>query len=311
MRTRQSGRRTRRTKRSNDQPTRAQRLQRGRGIVAHGIEPITQAIQQAFPDFQHEVSALPSDPVIYVDVYCPNEVFQSDVPSITMTVNDHEIYVNTLASCLKAMRGTDILKRIILFGKELTSLGIQRIRLRDASEISFPNLPCSVSLAGYMILTSKNHHSWYNSHGFKSEQYDEEVKENTAFSQQPMKDLLFMIHRYRVDQMKDPLRLFMRKTLKNQNKNKGRGINKGRDNNKGKNKKEAEYDPDRLIRELMLTYGGEVAPDQTIEEGIRRIHHMAQEADSCKSPVIRFYQEAMAAALKYGIRYTTHVVYSL
>jgi hypothetical protein len=262
------------------------------------VEPVTLAIQRAFPDFQYEVTPSSADSMIEADVYCPNEVFQSDVPSLTMTIRDHEIYVNTLASCNdpqpeRSMRGTEVLKRIIAIGKGLKPLGIQRIRLRDASAISFPRLPCSVSLAGYMILTSKAHHSWYNSHGFKSDDYEAEVKANTDFSQQPMGDLLRMIHQYRVDQKKDPLRLFM----------------KGHDKNK--NKKGPEYNPDRLVDELMLTYGGEVTPDHTVEEGIRRIHRLAQQVGTCKSPLIRFYEEAMAAALKYGIRYQTTLIYSL
>lgn len=290
-------RRTRRRRRT--------RRQSGKGIT-DAVEPVTLAIQRAFPDFQYEVTASPSDSIVEVGVYCPNEVFQSDVPSLTMTIRDHEIFVNTLASCddpqpARAMRGTDVLKRIIAIGKELKPLGIQHIRLMDASSISFPRLLCSVSLAGYMILTSKAHHSWYNSHGFRSDQYDEEVKANTAFSQQPMGELLYMIHRYRVDQKKDPLLLFMR------------GQTKGKNKNKNKNKKDPEYDPDGLIREVMLTYGGEVTPDQTVEEGIRRMHRLTHQAVgiTCKSPMIRFYEEAMAAALKYGIRYQTMLTYPL
>lgn len=268
-------------------------------MTAEWVEPITAAIQRAFPDFQHEVRV--SSDSIEADIYCPNEVFQSDVPSITMTIHDDEIYVNTLASCPdprlnKGMRGTEVLTRIIQLGKDLKVLGVQHIRLRDASSIAFPNLPCHVSLAGYMILTSKAHHSWYNSHGFKSKDYEEEVKANTAFSQQPMEVLLRLIHRHRVNKKKDPLLRFMRGEPKNTNKNDGN--------------KDSGH-PDRLIQELLEVYQGQVTPDMPIQEGIRRIHQMAQRATSCKRPVITFYLDAMKAAMDYGILYHTHLVYPL
>ena len=98
-----------------------------------------------------------------------------------------------------------MLKKIIAIGEELKPLGVEQIRLTDASSIYYPKLPCSISLAGFMILTSDAHHSWYNSHGFKSSTYEEEVKHNTAFSQQQMMDLLYMIHTYRAHKKRNPL----------------------------------------------------------------------------------------------------------
>jgi hypothetical protein len=91
---------------------------------------------------------------------------------------------------------------------------------------------------------------------------------------------------------------------------------RGAPKNTNKNEKAVNKDmesghPDRLIQELLEVYQGQVTPDMPIQEGIRRIHQLAQQATSCKRPVITFYLDAMKAAMDYGILYHTHLVYPL
>lgn len=287
-----------RSKRLHRSRRRNKRVQYGKGVT-DVVEPLTKAIQHAFPHFQYEVESSPAESVVGVDIYCTNEVFHNDIPSITMTIRDDEIFVNTLARCkdpepssAKSMRGTEVLKGIIAIGRELKSLGIKYIRLKDASQMYFMNLPCGISLSGYMILTSDTHHSWYNAYGFKSDRYEEEVKTNTAFSQQPMMDLLYMIHAHRVNKKKNPLGNLFGKSTKS-------------------NWRASANQSDGLVKELIDVYEGNVTPDQSIQEGIQRIHQLAQQAASCKSPIITFYRDAMKAAFEYGITYDNRLVYTL
>lgn len=273
---------------------RNKRRQYGKGVfdnLEKYIEPITMAIQRTFPEYQYKINPSPTEDIIRIDIYCPN-----DEPMILLWISDNEMYIDLLARCTgpnpQSMRGTDILKGIIAMGNELKSLGIKQLRLADASTIHYPNLSCTTSLAGYLILTSDAHHSWYNSYGFKSDNYESEVKTNTLFSQQPMMDLLRMIYTFRITKKKNPLGSLVKKVQKI-NWRTATGMN-GMNGMNGM---------DGLVKELIGIYEGNVTPDMSIQEGIRRIHDIAHQALSCKSPKIIFYQDAMKAAFEYGIQY--------
>ena len=65
---------------------------------------------------------------------------------------------------------------------------------------------------------------------------------------------------------------------------------------------------DALVNELLETYAGQVTPDMSIQKGVERIHHLAQQATSCKSPAITFCQDAIKAAMEYGMMYDNRLV---
>lgn len=276
------------------------------------MEPVIAAIQKAFPDYQYEAifSSTNKKSAIGVDVYCPNEVFHEDVPTITLSIHDDEILINTLGRCehivnqvnKKGMSGIHVLTRIMDMAMELKPLGIKRLRLKDASRVQYPNIQpfrsCTFSLAGYKILTSKEHHSWYNSLGFRSDTYEEEVKHNTAFAEQPMIRLLRMTSTHQAVKKKDPLGSFSRLFSKNKPAKKRENI-------------ENITKTDALVKSMLEVYEGTVTPDMPIQEGIQRIHRMALQATSCKDLRITLYKEMMDAAFEYGIRYDNQLTYVL
>ena len=301
------GTRTRTRRVRNKKTRRNKRRQYGKG-ASNWIEPITAAVQNAFPTFQRVITSDKS--VVSIDIFCPNENIRNDTASIMLEMNKDELYVSGIASCTdssldpsKMMSGTNILKGIIAIGKELKPLGIARIRLLDASSIQYPNISpmqaCTVSLAGYMILTSKSHHSWYNSHGFKSDNYEEEVKENTEFSHEPMIRLLRVTGVIRSELKKNPVRSIFRPLQSEDNEEfDWRSL-------------ENSTETDILVKELLDVYNGEVNPDTPIHVGIKRIHEMAMGATSCKDPKITLYKELMNAALRRCIKYTVRLIYTL
>ena len=61
---------------------------------------------------------------------------------------------------------------------------------------------------------------------------------------------------------------------------------------KKKNKNDPKYNLDYVTKELLETYRGEVTPEMTIQEGIKRMHQISHQATSCDSPSILFYLDA-------------------
>ena len=83
----------------------------------------------------------------------------------------HEIYIYTLNKCGRNITGTILLEKINILAQELN---IESISVLDTSNI----LECSreISLSTIKILTKGE--SWYNSLGYKSTHYEDEVKHN-------------------------------------------------------------------------------------------------------------------------------------
>jgi hypothetical protein len=290
---------------------RTMKKQYGRGIVDH-LEEVTATVEKQFADVYYEIHSGPepeseseSEPTIGVEIYCLAAKSPDDLATTVIGISDDEIYISLLGACSsigggRPIRGTEILQRILAIGKELRPIGIQRIRLKDASQLQFPNLSpmrdCTVSLAGYMILTSAAHHSWYNSHGFKSDHYEEEVKANTALAQEPMISLLRSLCAHRINIKRNPVRMLS-------------SIHLSRHQQKNRLKKVelAEEEVDRVVKEMIEIYEGAVSPDQSIQEGIRAIHHIAMQATACNHPKITFYRELMDVALRHRIEYDRHL----
>ena len=294
--------------------TRRQRTlhQYGKGVEKAWIEPIHQAIQHLFPNSNYDTNFYSANEhsAIDVSIYCPGDEPMDDNNAIGLSVRTDEIYVHGLRACTgpsQQIRGDEILKRIVAMGKELQPLGIQRIRLIDASAIPYPSIPervgCQIPLAGYKIITSKQHHSWYNSHGFLSKQYDDEVKHNTAFVKEPMMKLVEMTHKYIAYSKKQATSLSGFLSGFSRKKSENRPLKKENRNDI------EEMNLDRLVEYFHTVFEGAVTLDMPIEEGIQRIHHIALQATSCKDPKIILYTKMMSAALKYGIMYDNHLTY--
>lgn len=88
------------------------------------------------------------------------------------------IYIHNLNKCL-TNSGTANLQLLENYAR---ASGIKKIELMDASHLDICD-SVSVSLAFITILTEGQ--SWYNKLGYKSESFDAEYANNTAFIQQP------------------------------------------------------------------------------------------------------------------------------
>jgi hypothetical protein len=287
--------------------------QYGKGME-EWMESVTAAIQKTFPHFQHtaEYVSENNEPSINVSIYCPREIIQKydENTMISLAIRENEMFISSLIRCpdtanKKAMSGTDILKQIILLGKELKHLGLKTIRLYDGSSIDYPmiknNDSCSISLALYKILISKDHHSWYNSYGFKSNRYEDEVKNNATFAEQPMMTLLRMTSAYNIYRKKHPLGYLAFLTKKSENVNRAAQW-KNLENTRN---------TDVLIQTLLDITEGRVTPDTPIKKGIEQIHRIALQVRSCKDTIVTFYKNIIDAAAYYGIQYNRHLVYEL
>ena len=294
--------------------TRRQRKMRqyGKGIE-EWMEPVTAAVQSTFPDVQYTVeSSEEEESSISVAIYCQRKIVKKydENPMISLVIQDNEMFISGLIRCpdtanKKAMRGTDILTQIIAMGKILKPLGIKYIRLHDASSIEYPMLRpnewCSISLALYKIMTSRAHHSWYNSYGFQSDSYEEEVKNNATFAEQPMMALLRMTSAYLSIRKKNPMGFLTSLTKKSENKNRTSLWERH----------ENATETDLLVKTLLEQTGGAVTPDVPIQNSIEAIHQIALQARSCKDKIVTFYKNIMDAAAYYGIQYNRKLTYTL
>ena len=107
---------------------------------------------------------------------------------IEFTILTDEIYLSSLYKC-NYKSGTENLNNIINIAKDLGSL---QVSLVDASALYYggdPNITnCDISLSTIYILLYGQ--SWYNKFGFKSVNYNEEIKHNEKIRQMSLVNFL-------------------------------------------------------------------------------------------------------------------------
>ena len=254
----------------------------GYRMGADFIEMVRDNAEKIYPEPEFQYSILADENTVILTIECE----EGDMT--TLVINKDEIYVNYLTKCGK-INGTRVLKKIIDFGKTLKHFGLKRIWLKDASSISYPNIllspGCSSSLTGLMILTKEPHHSWYNKHGFVSENYEDEIEKNKKISKLPMIRLL------------EALEVYRKKKMEKIDKNFERFID--------------DSEMEKIIHEFIYTYEGKVDLADSIKNGIQKIYNIAKDETSCNSPKIKMYDELMKAAFTYLITYDNNLSYNL
>jgi hypothetical protein len=102
------------------------------------------------------------------------------------------IYVDSLSKCIlkdgMKLTGTDIVKKIINFGKYIN---VSAIKLSDGSIMYIDNKECMFPLPKFFILTTGI--SWYNKYGFISKEYQDEIEYNESVRNLSVKDYLTLI----------------------------------------------------------------------------------------------------------------------
>ena len=177
----------RRTRRKH--PRRRTRQRRKGGSVSPAfLESLHGALTDIFAGYHYLSKVKEED--IEIELYCEweeneNENDPSGPGNILLTLNPERVYVDLIRRCPTGpLTGSEIIRRIIQLGRRLS---IPSVELSDGSTVAFPpdhddDPACTVSLADIQILTTAAHHSWYNSFGFRSSQYAEEVTHNTAIA---------------------------------------------------------------------------------------------------------------------------------
>jgi hypothetical protein len=106
-----------------------------------------------------------------------NYFFKPNVCNIFLTIYPKKyIYINNIEKCLD-YTGTEILQKIIKLGSYLQ---VEYIELSDYSMVDSNTCNSSVAFAAFEILTSGS--SWYNKHGFKSTDHDNDTIQNAIMS---------------------------------------------------------------------------------------------------------------------------------
>jgi hypothetical protein len=103
---------------------------------------------------------------------------------LKITLRTEMLEVNNLDKC-KNISGTDILKNIIRYAKHKR---VPKICLFDESNVMVCDGDIKIPLSSLKILSTGE--SWYNSFGFKSDYYEEEIKQNREFISKKFKDVV-------------------------------------------------------------------------------------------------------------------------
>ena len=131
------------------------------------IEEIIQREFESIPHIRLNIDEETHN-IFYVTFVCTN----GEETHFTIDLNSKEINISILSKC-EDIKGKKILSKIISIAKKIAPV---KITLLDTSKIFFENNDCFFDLAYFYILLKGI--SWYNSHGFISEQYETEIKEN-------------------------------------------------------------------------------------------------------------------------------------
>jgi hypothetical protein len=93
--------------------------------------------------------------------------------------------VDYISKCNYRISGTQILNIISNFVKDV---GIRSVKLKDKSEL--PGLCRNYNIPLYIIYILSTGKSWYNSYGYVSKKYDEEIVHNNKLLNMPMNEFV-------------------------------------------------------------------------------------------------------------------------
>lgn len=116
------------------------------------------------------------------DYYIQIKTEDSDDECAALSIRDTEIYVSSLHKC--GFSGSEILKKIEKFARLLKH--VNKITITDISTIKICGMP--ISLAILKIITKGE--SWYNSLGYRSIDYNDEILHNSVLINRSYNDFI-------------------------------------------------------------------------------------------------------------------------
>jgi hypothetical protein len=139
----------------------------------------------------------PDEFIVKGDLYGNYDISTKDNKlCVSFTFNENEIYIWSLNKCDR--NGTRILQLIEEFAKKMPE--IECITLEDNSRITTRCRDVSIKLAPLKILTKG--HSWYNSHGYVSPNYEQEKSHNAEIAQIPFHEVVHLGVEKQIDKYK-------------------------------------------------------------------------------------------------------------
>lgn len=290
-------RRTRRARR-----TRSIRRVRG-GASAGLIEPLRTALADIFAGYSTTIEEIGDK--LDVRVQCRDRPNRDLEDTVLMTISPSRMMVDALMKCTDGvLSGSEILRRLIALGRRV---GIPTMALYDASTVYFPpesdpNPSCAASLWAIHILTSPDHHSWYNSFGLRSADYDNEVRDNTELATSPAADLVESIARERRRKEMDRARLQHTVARRNGNSTAIRTTSNALQRIQGTHVEEWEDEIHNQFHEVFPSLNLH-DPSITIESLVKQmVARVRQAGISCRDPAVQLFRETMNA-MEQQIRY--------
>ena len=112
---------------------------------------------------------------------------------LELKIKGDTLKIDYISKCSNRITGTQILSIISKFAKEK---GIDIVKLQDKSDL--PGICHNYNIPLYILYILSTGKSWYNSHGYKSKGYENEIRINAEFLNMQMVDFIKLCNSMRI-----------------------------------------------------------------------------------------------------------------